>query len=232
MSIKNQDSALCLRTGLWRAPAGRLAGDRGDAQRADQTASGGTVRAGGEGVGEAALRGHLPLALVPRLRRVQVFLDRRGVAIDEQADLVGEVAGLPSGYRDDDTDAKQFDLLILRAQLALLRADHDFDRLKKKFVETAALLEELQNVPMVATEMELIPELQTDEFWQDITAPILETVRRRLRELVKLIEGNPRAASTLPKKSWRLFMFSCDKSHTKGDSMTANPMGHGKSIRL
>jgi type I restriction enzyme R subunit len=34
----------------------------------------------------------------------------------------------------------------------------------------------------------LILELQTDEYWQDITAPMLETVRRRLRSLIKLIE--------------------------------------------
>ena len=31
-----------------------------------------------------------------------------------------EVAGLPSGLTDDDIDAKQFDLLLLRTQLALL----------------------------------------------------------------------------------------------------------------
>jgi type I restriction enzyme, R subunit len=41
---------------------------------------------------------------------------------------------------------------------------------------------------MVAAEMALILEIQTDDFWQDITLPMLETVRRRLRALVKLIE--------------------------------------------
>jgi type I restriction enzyme R subunit len=34
----------------------------------------------------------------------------------------------------------------------------------------------------------LLQELQTDEWWQDVTAPMLETVRRKLRALVKLIE--------------------------------------------
>jgi type I restriction enzyme, R subunit len=87
---------------------------------------------------------------------------------------------------DDELDAKQFDLLILKTQLALLRADHRFDSLKKKIMELASLLEELENVPMVAAEMPLILELQTDEYWQDITTPMLETVRRRLRSL-KLI---------------------------------------------
>jgi type I restriction enzyme, R subunit len=41
---------------------------------------------------------------------------------------------------------------------------------------------------MVARELELIHEIQGDEFWQDVTAPMLESVRRRLRSLIKLIE--------------------------------------------
>jgi type I restriction enzyme, R subunit len=106
----------------------------------------------------------------------------------DRADLINEVAGLPSGLTDDDLAAKEFDLLILRAQLALLRSDHAFTGLREKIVTIASLLEELQNVPMVAAQLELILELQTDEYWQDITAPMLEMVRRRLRSLIKLIE--------------------------------------------
>jgi type I restriction enzyme R subunit len=45
---------------------------------------------------------------------------------------------------------------------------------------------------MVAAEMALILEVQTDEFWQDINLPILENARRRLRQLVKLIEPKDR----------------------------------------
>jgi type I restriction enzyme, R subunit len=41
---------------------------------------------------------------------------------------------------------------------------------------------------MVAKELELILAIQTEDFWQDIASPTLETVRRRLRALVKLIE--------------------------------------------
>ena len=39
---------------------------------------------------------------------------------------------------------------------------------------------------------ELIIEVQTDEFWQDITASMLEDVRKRLRSLVKFIEKTKR----------------------------------------
>jgi type I restriction enzyme R subunit len=75
----------------------------------------------------------------------------------------------------------------------LLRSDQAFEGLRKKIVAIASLLEELQNIPMVAAELSLILELQMDEYWQDITVPMLETVRRRLRGLVKLIEYKKRA---------------------------------------
>ena len=65
---------------------------------------------------------------------------------------------------------------------------------RARITEIASLLEELGNVPMVAAEMALILEVQTDEFWQDVTLPMLETVRRRLRALVKLIEYKKRTS--------------------------------------
>jgi type I restriction enzyme R subunit len=83
--------------------------------------------------------------------------------------------------------AKEFDLLILRTQLAVLRSDRRLPRLRERIEATCALLEELGNVPAVAAQMPLILEMQTNDYWQDITAPILELARRRLRGLLKLI---------------------------------------------
>ncbi|MHB9008550.1 MAG: type I restriction-modification enzyme R subunit C-terminal domain-containing protein, partial [Limisphaerales bacterium] len=56
----------------------------------------------------------------------------------------------------------------------------------------AGLLEEKSTIPMVHEQMPLIQDLQTDEWWQDVTVPMLEIVRRRLRALVKLIEKQKR----------------------------------------
>jgi type I restriction enzyme R subunit len=112
----------------------------------------------------------------------------RALGLNDRVELEHEVAGLPSDLVDDDIAAKQFDLLVLNTQLAVLRADRSFDGYRRKIVQIAGLLGELSNVPMVAREMQLILDLQSDEFWQDITVPMLETIRRRLRELVKLIE--------------------------------------------
>ena len=55
-------------------------------------------------------------------------------------------------------------------------------------ISLASALEELENVPMVAREIELIQEILTDEFWRNATCPALDSVRRRLRGLIKLIE--------------------------------------------
>jgi type I restriction enzyme R subunit len=40
--------------------------------------------------------------------------------------------------------------------------------------------------------MALIHDVQTDEWWQDVTVPMLEGMRRRLRDLIKLIEKSKR----------------------------------------
>ncbi|SEE39384.1 type I restriction enzyme, R subunit [Rhizobiales bacterium GAS191] len=114
------------------------------------------------------------------------------VDADAWHELTEQVAGLPSAVVDDDLVAKQFDLVVFRAQLALLQVDPAFRALRARITEIASLLEGLTNVPMVAAELPLIQEVQTEEFWQDITLPMLETLRRRLRALVKLIEYKKR----------------------------------------
>ena len=128
------------------------------------------------------------LAYLARYTHRVAISSSRLVSLDDQAELTNAVAGLPTSVIDDDVAAKQFDALLLRTQLAVLRADAGFPGLKKKIVQIAGLLEELSNVPMVARELAFIQEVQGDDFWQDVTAPILETVRRRLRSLIKLIE--------------------------------------------
>ncbi len=127
----------------------------------------------------------------PQRRYVEKFADAAiwsKIGANESAELIEHVAGLPSALEDDDLAAKEFDLLILRTQLALLRAEPGFAALRGKIVAIAGLLEEISNVPMVAKELELILAIQSEDFWQDIACPTLETVRRRLRALIKLIE--------------------------------------------
>jgi len=107
---------------------------------------------------------------------------------DAFVELSHEVAGLPSELDPEDEEAKRFDLLMLNLQLAVLRAEPAFKRLSEQVKAIAGLLEEKFSIPMVREQMELILTIQADEWWENVTTPMLETVRRRLRALVKLID--------------------------------------------
>ena len=107
-------------------------------------------------------------------------------------ELSHEVAGLPSELEPEPEEAKRFDLLVLNLQLAHLRTEHAFERLRDQVKAIAGLLEEKSAIPMVRAQMELIADVQTDEWWQDVTTPMLERVRRRLRDLVQFIEKQRR----------------------------------------
>ncbi len=108
------------------------------------------------------------------------------------SELAHQVAGLPSELDPEGEEAKRFDLLILNLQLAMLRAEPGFARLRDQVKELAGLLEEKSAIPMVRDQMALIQDVQTDEWWQDVTVPMLEGMRRRLRDLIKLIEKQKR----------------------------------------
>jgi type I restriction enzyme R subunit len=130
----------------------------------------------------------------PQRKMVEVYADAKAwelLTLEQQAELEN-VAGLPSELTDEDQDAKQFDLLMLRLQLALLHSDKSFQRMSQQVRDMASKLSEIKSIPMVAQQMELILEVQTDEFWHDVTLPILENVREKLRSLMKLIERKKR----------------------------------------
>jgi type I restriction enzyme R subunit len=131
----------------------------------------------------------------PHLQLVERFRNGESWAIlspDDHQDLAATLAPLPSAYAeqqgDTDADARRFDLLLYNLQLTLLRAEPRYNRLQKQLRDLAAQLEARPNIPQVAAELELIRDLLRDEWWQDVTVPMLEEVRRRLRALMALIE--------------------------------------------
>jgi type I restriction enzyme R subunit len=108
--------------------------------------------------------------------------------------IAEHLAGLPSARRDDDEEAKRFDLLILRIQLARLDEDPVLaDRLRKQVQNIAAALLGQTTIPAVAEQQALLVEVAEDEWWVDVTLPMLELARRRIRTLVKFIEKTKKA---------------------------------------
>ena len=126
----------------------------------------------------------------PHRQHIEKFSKRsawRRVNLDDQHILREKLSDLPTQHTDGDVDAKRFDLLVLRAQLALLKDSVAIETYRHKIENIVSALESV-DVPMVKKEMELILEIQTDSYWEDITPEILEIARRKLRALARLVD--------------------------------------------
>ena len=105
----------------------------------------------------------------------------------QDVELAAALAGLPSAVRDDDEDAKRFDLLILRRQLAQLDGDQlHAERLRQTIQDIANWLLAHTAIPAVAAQAELLERVASDEWWVDVPLADLELVRLRLRGLIRI----------------------------------------------
>ena len=103
--------------------------------------------------------------------------------------IKNDIAKLPTTEEDDKELAKRFDLIIVNMQLALYsKSAKTFNKYVDKIKTIANLLEEKSSIPMVRKHLELIEELQKDEYWKDITISELEEIRIKLRDLIDLLD--------------------------------------------
>jgi type I restriction enzyme R subunit len=131
----------------------------------------------------------------PKRRLVEKFAKPEAwtqLGPDEQRELLAEVAALPNELPPEDEEAKRFDLVVLKLELALLGVEPSFERLRDQVKSVAGLLEEKSAIPMVRDRMTLIQDVQSDEWWQDVNLSMLEDARKQLRSLVKLIDKKAR----------------------------------------
>ncbi|MGI5165689.1 DEAD/DEAH box helicase family protein [Spirillospora sp. CA-253888] len=134
------------------------------------------------------------------LREVDTFIDPESwkqITAEKRDDLKEKLAVLPSTYKDDDNseEAKRFDLLALRLQLGLLVGDPGYDALREQVQRIAETLLEptTLNNPVVARHADFLNEVVDPDWWQDVTLPMLEKMRRIMRGLVRLIPTKRRA---------------------------------------
>jgi type I restriction enzyme R subunit len=111
---------------------------------------------------------------------------------DATAEIAEHLSGLPSAVRDDDEAAKRFDLLLLRLQLAAFTGDPGVERLRSQVQAVAAALLEQTAIPVIKAQELPLRDAAGDEWWVDVTLPMLELLRRRVRGLVALIEKSKR----------------------------------------
>ena len=128
------------------------------------------------------------LELVERYRTPDAW---QNVSIGDLAALGDRVAKLPTQLEPEHEDTKRFDVVMLAAELGALRGD-PFERQRQVVMKVAAALEEQQAIPAIAQQLELIQDIQHDEWWVNVTYPMLEQIRKRLRLLVPLIERSKR----------------------------------------
>ncbi|RBP62779.1 type I restriction enzyme R subunit [Brevibacterium sanguinis] len=104
------------------------------------------------------------------------------------AEAVDHLGALPSAAIDAVEEAKRFDLLILSCQLAALDGVY-LTREARTVQAVAEALLTKQNIPMVREQVALLEEITNDDWWQDVTLPMLEDARLRLRSLARLAKG-------------------------------------------
>ncbi|WP_370039455.1 DEAD/DEAH box helicase family protein [Nocardioides sp.] len=131
----------------------------------------------------------------PHRRAVEKYADADAWTriAPEDSEALLTLAGLPSSVRDDDEDAKRFDLLVLRRQLAQLDGDAVLaERLRESIQHIATALLGKTTIPSVAEQAVLLESVAGDEWWIDVTLPMLELARLRIRGLARFIEKTPR----------------------------------------
>lgn len=111
----------------------------------------------------------------------------------ETTEVVLSLAGLPTAAKDSDEEAKRFDLLILRRQLAQLQGDAvTAEQIRETLQAVASALLSKTAIPSVAEQAVLLESVAGDEWWVDVTLPMLELARLRIRGLVRFVEKTKR----------------------------------------
>jgi type I restriction enzyme R subunit len=108
----------------------------------------------------------------------------------ERADEISEkLLNLPSEYRPEgeaaNEEAKRFDLTVYSLQLAALEGGGAYGSLRTKVQEIAQDLQGGISIPVVRDQAPLLEAVAGEEWWQSVTLPMLDNMRRRMRDLVR-----------------------------------------------
>lgn len=89
----------------------------------------------------------------------------------------------------DDTDesAKHFDNFMYGLMIADIEQLPVMKYMKKQLCNTAVLLERKSTIPQVQQKIQLIKDIQTDDFWKNISVINLEYVRTELRDIIQFL---------------------------------------------
>lgn len=129
----------------------------------------------------------------PKRRAIEPFLDREhwdNIDDTKFTELESQISELPTEADAFNSDEQlnhlshRFDSLVLTMQLDLLEKGMISEANRGRVVEFAEQLEAKSTIPAVQAQLQLIQDIQTQEFWQEIHLVTLEELRRKLRNLM------------------------------------------------
>ncbi|NOH84241.1 DEAD/DEAH box helicase [Vibrio sp. 03-59-1] len=129
----------------------------------------------------------------PKRQAVEPFLEREhwdNIDDTKFTELESQISALPTEAEAFNSDEQlnhlshRFDSLVLTMQLDLLEKGMLSETSRGRVVEFAEQLEAKSTIPAVQAQLQLIQDIQTQEFWQDIHLVTLEDIRRKLRNLM------------------------------------------------
>lgn len=128
--------------------------------------------------------------LVKRHRRyVELFRNRsawNSLETIEMSNIKEHIAPLIKPGKEDEL-ARRFDYLVYSMDLGMLQSK-SIQKPIHIVMQTAEHLAGKYSIPQVKRQKEIIENVQTTEFWDDITIVELETVRNAMRELLQYID--------------------------------------------
>lgn len=110
----------------------------------------------------------------------------------------------------EEENAKRFDLTIFLIELSLLDAEVNADKNIEAVVTIAQYLQKKVTVPQIKAKIEVIKEVQTVKFWDDVSISELERVRLELRSLMSFID----------KRESKTFVIDIEDVVTEGEGVS------------
>jgi type I restriction enzyme R subunit len=127
----------------------------------------------------------------PHRRYVERYIERDtwdNLKPNDYHDISKHLSGLPTPDSDDEF-ARRFDLLCLNLAVSFIEVSKRQEGYKESVVDLARSLEKKKNIPAVAAKLDFIRTIQTDDYWEHLSVPAIEKLRKELRELIKFIDA-------------------------------------------
>ncbi len=125
-----------------------------------------------------------------RLQYVEKYREKSAfthLSEGDKSELIQQIAPI---VRSDDNDecAKRFDNFMYGLILSSMEKTPSFRHAQKQLCKTASALERKVSIPQVKAKLDVIREINTDDFWTADDVLLFEKVRQELRELIKFLD--------------------------------------------